>query len=126
MNPIKVEKMYFQLKVLDMERAKKFYEEIFGFKVEWYEDPEMGWCEFELPGGNPKLGLNLQEEGDIAPDSGVFTVQVGNLEETKEFLEAKGIKTTEIVDIPNMVSFMDITDSEGNRVQIVADPRVQD
>lgn len=124
MNPIKIDKMYFQLKVVDIERAKKFYEEIFGFKIEWYEDPEVGWCEFNLPGGDPRLGLNLIEEGDIAPDSGVFTIQVLNLEETKEYLEEKGIKTTDIVDIPNMVSFFDMTDSEGNRVQIVANPRI--
>ena len=126
MNPIKVDKMYFQLKVVDLERAKKFYEDIFGFKIEWYEDPEAGWCEFNLPGGNPRLGLNLIEEGDIAPDSGVFTIQVLNLEETKEYLEDNGIKTTDIVDIPNMVSFFDITDSEGNHVQIVANPRLID
>ena len=126
MNPIKIDKMYFQLKVVDMERAKKFYEEIFGFKIEWYEDPEVGCCEFNLPGGDPRLGLNLIEEGDIAPDSGVFTIQVLNLEETKEYLEEKGIKTTNIVDIPNMVSFFDVTDSEGNRVQIVANPRILD
>ena len=126
MNPIKIDKMYFQLKVVDMERAKKFYEEVFGFKIEWYEDPEVGWCEFNLPGGDPRLGLNLIEEGDIAPDSGVFTIQVLNLEETKEYLEEKGIKTTDIVDIPNMVSFFDMTDSEGNRVQIVANPRILD
>ena len=126
MNPIKIDKMYFKLKVVDMERAKKFYEEVFGFKIEWYEDPEVGWCEFNLPGGDPRLGLNLIEEGDIAPDSGVFTIQVLNLEETKEYLEEKGIKTTDIVDIPNMVSFFDMTDSEGNRVQIVANPRIVD
>ena len=126
MNPIKVDKILFQLKVLDMERAKKFYEEIFGFKIEWYEDPEVGWCEFNLPGGDPRLGLNLQEEGDIASESGVFTIQVLNLEETKDFLEEKGIKTTEIVDLPNLVSFFDMNDSEGNRLQIVSNPRIVD
>jgi predicted enzyme related to lactoylglutathione lyase len=126
LNPIKIEKMYFQLKVEDIERAKKFYEETFDFKVEWYEDPEIGWCEFNLPGGDPRLGLNTIEEGDIAPDSGTLTIQVENLEETKEFLEKKGIETTEIRDIPNMVSLFDMTDSEGNRVQIVANPRIKD
>ena len=126
MNPIKIEKMYFQLKVKDIERAKKFYEDIFDFKVEWYQDPEVGWCEFNLPGGNPRLGLNTTEEGEFGPDSGTLTIQVENLEETKEFLKKKGIKTTEIRDIPNMVSYFDTTDSEGNRIQIVANPRIED
>ena len=118
--------MYFQLKVEDIERAKKFYEEIFDFKVEWYMTPEEGWCELNLPGGDPRLGLNTIGEGDIAPDSGTLTIQVENLEETKQFLEEKGVTTTEIRDIPNMVSLFDIFDSEGNRIQIVANPRIED
>ena len=125
--PISFDRMYFQLKVGDIERAKKFYEDIFNFDVSWYMSPEVGWCEFDLPGGTPRLGLNTIGEGDkITPDSGTFTIAVGNLEETKKYLEDKGIVTTEITDIPNMVSYFNMTDSEGNRVQIVSEPRIQE
>lgn len=124
-NPIVFSRMYFQLKVKDLERAKKFYEDIFNFKVSWYMSPEAGWCELDLPGGTPKLGLNtIEESGELQPSSGTFTIAVENLEETKEYLESKGVKTTDIVDIPQMVSYFNLTDSEGNSVQIVADPRV--
>jgi len=126
-NPISFDRMYVQLKVGDLERAKKFYEDIFNFDVSWYMSPEVGWCEFDLPGGTPRLGLNTIVEGDkVTPDSGTFTIAVGNLEETKKYLEDKGIVTTEITDIPNMVSYFNMTDSEGNRVQIVSEPRIQE
>ncbi|MHA1704077.1 MAG: VOC family protein, partial [Promethearchaeota archaeon] len=42
--------MLFQVKVKDLDRAKKFYEDLFGFKNIWYMGPEVGWSEFELPG----------------------------------------------------------------------------
>ncbi len=124
-NPIVFSRMYFQLKVKDLDRAKKFYEDIFNFKVSWYMSPEAGWCELDLPGGTSKLGLNtIEESEELQPSSGTFTIAVENLEETKEYLEGKGVKTTDIVDIPQMVSYFNLTDSEGNSVQIVADPRV--
>ncbi|MHA1399682.1 MAG: VOC family protein [Candidatus Heimdallarchaeaceae archaeon] len=125
--PIKYKTMYFQLKVKDIERAKKFYEDIFGFQVSWYQSPDVGWCEFNLPGGSPCLGLNVVAEGEeIAPSSGILTISVENIESTKTYLENKGIETTEIVDIPNLVSYFNMKDSEGNAIQIVADPRVNE
>ena len=124
-NPIIFDRMIFQIKVRNIERAKKFYEEIFGFENIWYEGPEVGWTEFNLPGDSPHLGLNSVEEGEeFDMDSGVFTIQVKNLEETKKFLEKNGIETSEITDIPDMVSYFNMTDPEGNRVQIVSDPRI--
>jgi predicted enzyme related to lactoylglutathione lyase len=126
-NPIQFERMYFQLKVNDLERAKKFYEEIFGFEVSWYISPDVGWCELDLPGGTSRLGLNTTEDGeDILPDSGTFTIEVKNLEESKTYLEKKGVETSEITDIPGMVSYFNITDSEGNRVQVVSSPRIEE
>ena len=126
-SPIIFDRMIFQLKVRDLDRAKKFYDEIFGFTNIWYEGPEVGWTEFDLPGDSPHLGLNSVEEGEeFEMDSGVFTIQVKNLEETKEFLEENGIETSDITDIPNMVSYFNMTDPEGNRVQIVSDPRISD
>lgn len=126
-NPIIFERMYFQLKVADIERAKKFYEEIFNFDLSWYMSPEAGWCEFDLPGGTPRLGLNTIAEGDkVIPDSGTFTIEVQNIGPTKKYLEEKGIVTSEIIDIPNMVSYFNMTDSEGNRIQIVSEPRIKE
>jgi len=126
-NPIIFDRMLFQIKVKDLDRAKKFYEDLFGFKNIWYMSPEVGWTEFELPGDSPHLGLNAVLEGEeYEEDSGTFTIQVKNLEETKNFLEEQDVDTTEITDIPDLVSYFNIMDPEGNRVQIVSEPRISD
>ncbi|MHA1232130.1 MAG: VOC family protein [Candidatus Helarchaeota archaeon] len=40
--PFSIEKMYFQLKVKDLERVKKFYEDVFSFNVTWHKSPKIG------------------------------------------------------------------------------------
>lgn len=126
-NRISIKRMYFQLKVEDLERAKKFYEDIFNFEIEWYMSPEVGWCEFNLPGGTPRLGLNTIEESEsISEDSGTFTIEVNDIESAKDYLTEKGLNPSDITDVPNMVSYFNIYDTEGNRIQIVAAPRITD
>ena len=123
--PISYRRMYFQVGVKDLERAKNFYEDILGFEVAWYESPEVGWCEFHLPGSNANLGLNASRKDEhTGADFSVLTLDVKDLEGTKKYLDSKGVETTEIMDNPNYVSFFNMKDSEGNRIQIVGDPRV--
>ena len=123
--PISYRRMYFQVGVKDLERAKNFYEEVFGFEVAWYEGPEIGWCEFHLPGSKANLGLNASRKDEhTGTDFSVLTLDVKDLEGTKKYLDSKGVETTEIMDNPNFVSFFNMKDSEGNRIQIVGDPRV--
>jgi len=117
--PIHYANVYFQLRVDDLERAKNFYEEVFGLEVSWYVSPDAGWCELHLPGGSPRLGLNAGGEG------GVLTFEVTDLEATKVYLEGKGLEATEVTDVPDMVSYFNTVDSEGNKLQIVSEPRVK-
>ncbi|MHA1198312.1 MAG: VOC family protein [Candidatus Heimdallarchaeaceae archaeon] len=125
--PVSIRNLYFQIKVTDLERAKKFYEDVFNFDVSWYMGPEGGWCEMWFPGKVARLGLNLVEEDhEYLPNSGVLTFDVSDIEATKKYFEGKDIETTDIVDIPKMVSFFNIKDSEGNSLQIVTDPRIND
>ena len=96
--PISYRRMYFQVGVKDLERAKKFYEDIFGFEVAWYAGPEVGWCEFHLPGSNANLGLNASRKAEhTGADFSVLTIDVKDLEETKKYLDSKGLETTEIM-----------------------------
>lgn len=125
--PISFRTIYFQLDVKDLERAKRFYEDVFDLEVTWYMSPEAGWCELQLPGGAPKLGLNSSgADKEVQPQDGTLTIDVEDLEATKEYLEGKGVETTEIVDVPKMVSYFNMRDSEGNLIQIVSDPRIKE
>ncbi len=124
--PLKFKSIYFQLRAKDLERAKKFYEDVFNLEVIWYMSPEAGWCELRLPGTGSRIGLNALGEGEVAdPNWGKLTMEVEDLEGAKAYLEGKGVETTEIVDVPGMVSYFGLADSEGNQLQIVSDPRVE-
>ena len=89
--PIELRSVYFQLRVKDLLRAKKFYEDLFGFEVTWFMSPKAGWCEFRLPGGDFRLGLNAVQEGeDFDPMWGRLTLDVKDLIATKKYLHEKG------------------------------------
>ncbi|TFF92274.1 VOC family protein [Candidatus Thorarchaeota archaeon] len=123
--PYKRGSVYFQYQVKDYERAKEFYSEIMGFEMTWDGGTEVGWGEFDLPAKGAKLGINLITKGEHRQGSGTLTLDVEDIESCKSYLEGKGVKTTEISDIPDMVSYFNMKDSEGNAIQIVADPRVK-
>jgi len=122
--PYKKDSVYFQYDVKDFDRAKKFYEEIMGFKKAWDGGAEVGWCEFELPVTGARLGLNLQKD-EVKKGSGALTMNVDDIAKTHEYFASKGLSPTDIVDIPDMVSYFNIEDTEGNPIQIVADPRLK-
>ncbi|HUU77141.1 MAG TPA: VOC family protein [candidate division Zixibacteria bacterium] len=122
---MKIRRVYFQVKVNDLIRAKDFYQKTFKFEVAFFEGVELGWCEMQLP-GEARLGLNLRLPGDDKPLSwGILTIDVENLEETREYLLEIGLEPTEIYDNPNNVSYFNVKDSEGNSIQIVGDPRIK-
>ncbi len=124
--PFKSDSIYFQYNVKDIERAKNFYVETFGFEVSFDGGSEVGWCELSLPVKGTKLGLNLlPPDTELTPGSGVLTFELTDLEKGKKMLTSKGVKTDEIIDIPKMVSYFNTQDSEGNKIQFVGEPRLQ-
>ena len=123
--PYSKESVYFQYDVKDFNRARKFYEETLGFEKTWDGGEEAGWMEFALPITGARLGLNYKREGEIERGSGTLTLVVDDLVVTKEYLKSKKVDSDDIVDIPDMVSYFNFYDSDGNRLQAVADPRVK-
>jgi len=123
--PYSKESVYFRYDVKDFDRARKFYGDILGFEKIWDGGEEVGWMEFALPISGARLGLNHLREGEIRRGSGVLTLVVDDLEVTKKYLASKKIDSDDIVDIPDMVSYFNTQDSEGNPIQVVSDPRVK-
>ena len=124
-HPISVGTVYFRINVEDMERAKRFYSDVFDLEIVFTPPPEVGWCELQLPGGAPRLGLNLVGE-EFRPDAGMLMFEVGDIEGAKAHLEGKGVETSEYTDIPGVVTYFYTKDSEGNRIQVVSEPRVKE
>jgi predicted enzyme related to lactoylglutathione lyase len=120
-NPIKIERVYYQIKVDDLERSTNFYKDVFGFEISLYVGPELGWAESTLPGGLG-LGHNLRQSGqDHPPSWGALTLEVENLNIAWDYLKKKGLNVTEINETSN-VNYFNTRDSEGNSIQIVEIP----
>ncbi len=119
------ELVYTSIMVKDIEKAKKFYQDIFNFEVKWDGGNEVGWAELALPVEGARLGLSLAGDREIKHGSSMLVLTVTNLDDMKAYLEKKGVKTTEITDLPDMVSFFNMHDPDGNVIQLVCDPRIK-
>jgi len=123
--PFSVGTVYLRINVEDMERAKRFYSDVLNMEIVFAPPPEVGWCELQLPGGAPRLGLNHLTEG-FRPDAGVLMLEVEDIEGTKAYLEGKGVETSDYTDLPGIVTYFYMKDSEGNTIQVVSEPRVKE
>ena len=120
----KEDKFYISLDVADLDRAKRFYQDIFNFEITFDGGKELGWCELELPVKGIKIGLNYNENKKVKPGSTTLGINVEDIDATKKYLDSKSIYTTDINDIPDMVSLFDMKDSEGNLIQFIGKPRI--
>ena len=94
---------YFILNVTDLQKAKDFYADVFGFQVLFdYKraglPEEIGWVELSLPFGGARLGLNLVGEGRVVHGSGQLCFYVTDIHATRRFVERKGIRTDDVPD----------------------------
>jgi predicted enzyme related to lactoylglutathione lyase len=113
------------LAVKDLERAKKWYNEVMEFETQTHI-PEAGWSDLKLPVPGAMLGLNVLPEGEVKHGGTTFNFPVSDLEKAFDNLKAKGATVlTDITDVPNMISMFLIQDSEGNTVTILGEPRVK-
>ncbi len=116
--------VYVSLNVADYDRAKKFYQDIFNFKVSYDAGIEVGWCELELPMVGVTIGLNYNPDVPVKHGATTLGLQVNDLNKTEMYLKSKEVKTEDIFDLPDMVSILNIYDSEENKIQLIAPPRV--
>jgi predicted enzyme related to lactoylglutathione lyase len=123
--PYRKDSVYFQYYVTDFNRARTFYGDVMGFKIAWEMGDDVGWIEYDLPVKGAKLGLSLVTEDKVKHGSAKLTLDVSDIEQMKEYLASKGVTTDAITDVPDMVSFFNINDPDGNPIQIVSEPRVK-
>ena len=118
--------MYYHRSVKDFEGAKKFYSEILEFEFAYETPPEFGWCEYKLPVEGTRIGLLRTDEGLTNKNpADSLNISVLDLEEVKKILDEKGVETSEIIDVPDMISMFDIKDPEGNKITFLGLPRIK-
>ena len=116
---------WFEIPVMDMDRAIKFYETIFNFKMhrEKVGDLDMGWFPFNMEGYGAPGSLALAPDFYTPSDNGTLVYLSSNsgdiAEEISRVEEAGGKVLIDKKEISPEHGFMGvIMDSEGNRVAL--------
>jgi predicted enzyme related to lactoylglutathione lyase len=110
--------------VTNWQQAKKFYGETLGLPVAAFMGDEVGWMEFGEHDGT-HLALNLWRGPDpVPPHNGGATVvfSVDDAYKAVAELRRRGVKCEDVEAIPNMVTFANCYDPEGNRFQVAGPP----
>ena len=115
--------IWFEIPADDPGRAAKFYEEVFGWKVEKWDGPFDYWLvttgEDEEPGING--AIMTKEMGEMVRD----TISVDAYDEfAKKIEKAGGKMLTEKMEIPMMGFTGSFQDSEGN-IFAILEPKME-
>jgi len=117
---------WFELPADDLERASKFYSEIFGWKT-----PDMGMGDGSLLAQTAQSGEDMQPlekgtiNGSIALRSETFNkphivITVDDLDmKIKKVISAGGKVVQERQEVDGMMAFAIVSDTEGNNVGII-------
>jgi len=110
--------------VSDWQRSKKFYGETIGLPVAAFMGDEVGWMEFgEKEDVHLAIGL-WQGPGPLPRgDGGAIAVfEVEDAYQAVAELRQKGVKCDDVIAIPQMVTYANFYDPDGNRLQVAGPP----
>jgi predicted enzyme related to lactoylglutathione lyase len=106
--------------VTDWQRAKKFYSETIGLPIAAFMGDEIGWMEFGDK-ENTHLAISLwQGPEPLPPHEGGATAvfEVEDAFAVVKELRKRGVKCDDAIPIPNMVTYANFYDPDGNRLQV--------
>ena len=106
--------------IQNWEQGKKFYGETLGLPVAWFQGDEAGWIQYGDENG-AQLALSLWRDAEKpCRENAVMAIfDVEDVAQAVSELRAKGVRCDDPVTIPQMVTYSNIYDPEGNRIQIV-------
>src|SRR5262245_46709911 len=119
--------VHFEIPAEDLERAKKFYSENFGWKLNQL-GPEMGNYVLVQTGPTDEKGMPQDKafingglmKRDPSASSPVLVIAVGDADQAVENVRKSGGKLVgEIIDIPNVGRYARVQDSEGNVIGVI-------
>lgn len=110
--------------VTDFQRAKKFYGETLGMPVAWELNDDTGWIQYGEQNSG-QLAINLWRGPEPFPkgDGGATIIfSVDDAYKTIEELRRRGVKCEDVQAIPEMVTYANFFDPDGNRLQVAGPP----
>src|SRR6266568_1869376 len=107
--------------VSDHPKAKEWYSRLFGKAPDL--EPFPGNVEFKLGGAWVQI-----MKGSVKPSSWSLQLEVRDVHRERERLREAGIAATEIKTVPDMISYFDLSDPDGNTMRwfqvLTTDPKV--
>lgn len=118
--------IFIQYQSTDFQKTLKFYHEGLCFNLSDFSkqtNPEdVGIIEFNLPSKGSILSFSKKSAEKIQVNDSLI-IEVSNIDKLRENLTSRKINSSEITDIPNMLSFMTMKDPDGNLIMFISDPR---
>jgi catechol 2,3-dioxygenase-like lactoylglutathione lyase family enzyme len=99
-------------RVRDLDAGRTFYRKVLGFE-EVFVDFDDGWS--RLRHGGMEIAL---AEGDPAESSGVAHIDVSDVKAEAERLRQAGVDVGVVLELHGQIRLLDVTDPDGNRVQL--------
>lgn len=106
-----------QMRVSDLDRAVKFYQDVLDFELRVRRD-DLDWAEltFGIPGVAVGLGEGVEVQG-----SGTVSLNIGvkDVDAARKLLEARGVTfLRDTMTVPEKVKLADFRDPDGNRIRL--------
>jgi predicted enzyme related to lactoylglutathione lyase len=108
--PIDARETITEIQVSDLARSKEWYSRLFGKGPDL--EPFPGNVEFKVAGAWVQI-----VEGEVKPSSWTILFEVRDLSRERERLRESNIAATEIRTNPNVISWFDLTDPDGNAMR---------
>lgn len=119
---IRVRETIVEITVSDLSASREWYARLFGKKGPDLE-PFAGNVEFKV--GNTWIQIT---KGEVKPSSWDLQLELFDLVLERERIRAAGIAANEIKTVPNVISFFDLKDPDGNKMRwfqvLTTDPKV--
>jgi predicted enzyme related to lactoylglutathione lyase len=104
---IQVSDIITKIAVSDLQKSKDWYSRLFGKGPDL--EPFPGNVEYKIGGAWVQI-----HSGKVQPSSWNLEIEVRDLSRERERLRRSGIAATEIATAPNVISWFDIKDPDGN------------
>lgn len=118
--------IFIQYESTNFQKTFKFYHEGLGFNLSDFskqtKPEDVGLLEFKIPAKGSILSFSKKSVEKFQSNDSLI-IEVTDIDKLKETLTTRKIKSPEITDIPNMLSFMTVKDSDGNSIMFITNPR---
>ncbi len=109
--PVDARETITEIQVSDLAKSKEWYSRLFGKGPDL--EPFEGNIEFKVGGAWVQI-----VEGNVKPSSWTILFEVRDLHRERERLRESKIEATEIKTSPNVISWFDLTDPDGNAMRL--------